>query len=52
MLVFPRACPGEGRGLVDEQEAAGIKPALVHLPAGPPAGDVGAVLFAGEEAFF
>jgi hypothetical protein len=29
-----------------------VKPALVLLPTGPPAGDVGAVLLAGVQAFF
>src|SRR3981189_211113 len=49
---WPRACPGESRGLVDEDQALGIKPALIHPPAGPPPGDVGAILFAGVQAFF
>ena len=43
---------GLGPSLVDEDQALGIKPALIHPPAGPPPGDVGAILFAGVQAFF
>ena len=43
---------GLGPGFVDKHQAFGVKPALVFLPLGPPAGDVGAILFAGGEAFF
>src|SRR5215468_10330117 len=49
---WPRACPRESGGFVDEHQALGVKPALVFLPLGPPAGDVGAVLFTGVQAFF
>src|SRR5262249_19065813 len=47
-----QACPGEGRGLVDEPQALGVKPALMRLPPGPAASDVGAVLLAGMQGFF
>src|SRR3954452_7096684 len=47
-----QACPGAGRGLVDKDQTFGIKPALVFLPPLAPAGDVGAVLLAGVQAFF
>jgi hypothetical protein len=43
---------GLGPGLVDEDQAARIKAPLVLLPSGAPAGDVGAVLLGGEQAFF
>jgi len=42
---------GLGSGLVDEDEAVRVKPALVFLPLRAPPSDVGAVLFAGEQAF-
>jgi len=38
---------GLSPGFVDEHQALGVKPALVLLPLGPPAGDVGAVLLTG-----
>src|SRR5437763_17074754 len=41
-----------GPSLVDEDQAARIKAALVLLPLGAPAGDVGAVLLGGEQALF
>ena len=47
-----QACPGEGRGLVDEDQALGVKPARVFLPLLASASDVGAILFAGVQAFF
>jgi hypothetical protein len=43
---------GLGPGLVDEDQAFGVEPALMFLPALAPAGDVGAVLFAGVQALF
>jgi hypothetical protein len=43
---------GLGPGLVDKDQAFGVKPALVCLPPLAPAGDVGAVLFAGMQALF
>src|SRR5919107_1911989 len=43
---------GLGPGLVDEDQAFGIEPALVFLPLLAPAGDVGAVLFAGVQVLF
>jgi hypothetical protein len=46
-----RTCPGEGRRLVDEHQALGVKPALIRLPPGPAASDVGAILFAGRRFF-
>ena len=49
---WPRACPRESGGLVEEDQAARVKPALMGLPPGPAAGDVGAVLFAGVQRFF
>jgi hypothetical protein len=36
----------------DEDQAFGVKPALVFLPPLAPAGDVGAVPFAGVQALF
>jgi hypothetical protein len=48
----PAGHVGLGPGLVDEHQALGVKPALMHLPAGAPTGDVGAVLLAGVQAFF
>ena len=49
-LELLRAPPIEFKdapAVVDEHQAFGVKPALVFLPLGAPAGDVGAVLFAG-----
>jgi len=43
---------GLGPGLVDEDEARGIKPALILLPLCPPPRDVRAILLAGVQAFF
>jgi hypothetical protein len=43
---------GLGPGLVDEDQASGIKPALIALPLGASASDVGSILFAGVQAFF
>jgi hypothetical protein len=43
---------GLGPGLVDEDQAVRIKTPLILLPLGAPAGDVGAVLLGGEQAFF
>jgi hypothetical protein len=43
---------GLGPGLVNEDQARRIKPALILLPLDPPSGDVGAILFAGVQAFF
>ena len=43
---------GLGPSLIDEHQALGVKSALIRLPPGPPAGDVGAILFAGVQAFF
>ena len=43
---------GLGPSLVDEDQALGVKPALMLLPPSPPARDVGAVLLAGVQAFF
>ena len=48
----PAGHVGLGPGLVDEHQALGIKPALMLLPPGAPAGDVDAILFAGVQAFF
>ena len=39
-------------GLVDEHQALGVKPALMGLPSGAPAGDVDAILLASVQAFF
>ena len=39
-------------GLIDEDQTSWIKPALVTLPLGAPAGDVGPLLLAGAQAFF
>ena len=38
---------GLSPSFVDKHQTLGVNPALVFLPLGPPAGDVGAVLFAG-----
>jgi len=43
---------GLGPCLVDKDQPFGVKPALVFLPPLAPAGDVGAVLFAGVQALF
>ena len=43
---------GLGPGLVDEDEARGIKPALILLPLCPPPRDVRAILLAGVQAVF
>jgi hypothetical protein len=43
---------GLGPGLVDEDQASRVKPALMLLPPGAPSGDVGAILLAGVQAFF
>jgi hypothetical protein len=43
---------GLGPGLVDEDQALGVKPALVLPPPDASPGDVGTVLFAGVQAFF
>jgi hypothetical protein len=43
---------GLGPGFVDKDQVLGVKPALVFLPPLAPAGDVGAVLFAGVQALF
>jgi hypothetical protein len=51
MLALGQSLPRR-RGLVDEHRALGVKPALVHLRAGAPTRDVGAVLLAGVQAFF
>jgi hypothetical protein len=49
----PPACHiGLGPGLVDEDQARGIKSVLIALPACPPAGDVGPILLDGEQCFF
>jgi hypothetical protein len=42
---------GLGPGLVDEDEARGIKPVLVLAPLHPSPGDGGTILLAGEQAF-
>jgi hypothetical protein len=43
---------GFGPSLVDEHQAPRVKPALMRLPPGPAAGDVGAILLAGVQDFF
>jgi hypothetical protein len=43
---------GLGPGLVDEDQALRIDLALILLPLRAPAGDVRAVAFAGDDAFF
>jgi hypothetical protein len=43
---------GLGPGLVDEDEAPRINPALILLPLNPPARYVGAILLDGVQAFF
>ena len=48
----PTGHVGFGPGLVDEYQAPGVKPALMRLPSGPAASDVGAILLAGVQSFF
>jgi hypothetical protein len=43
---------GLGPSFVDEDEAFGIDPPLIALPARPFAGDVGTLLLAGKHGFF
>jgi hypothetical protein len=43
---------GLGLSLVDEDETGGIRPPLILLPLCSSAGDVGAILLAGVQAFF
>ena len=43
---------GLGPGLVDEDQALRLDPALILRPLRAPAGDVGTVAFAGDDAFF
>src|SRR4051794_9252724 len=43
---------GLGPGLVDEDQVFGVEPTLIFLPPLAPAGDIGAVLFAGVQALF
>jgi hypothetical protein len=43
---------GLGPGLITKDQAFGVEPALVFLPLRAPAGDVGAILFAGVQALF
>ncbi len=43
---------GLGPGLVDKNEAPGIKPSLVTLPACPPSRHVAPILFGRQHAFF
>jgi len=43
---------GFGPGLVDEDQPRRIKPTLIGLPACAPSGDVGTILFGGEQRFF
>jgi hypothetical protein len=50
--AMPAGHVGLGPGLVDEHQALGVKPALMRLPPGPAAGDVGAILLAGVQRFF
>jgi hypothetical protein len=49
---MPSGHVGLGPGLVDKDQAFGGKLALVFLPPLAPAGNVGAVLFAGMQALF
>src|SRR6516164_8215045 len=49
---MPAGHVGLGPDLVDEHQALGVKPALMRLPPGPAAGNVGAILLAGVQAFF
>jgi hypothetical protein len=43
---------GLGPGLVDEDQAGRVKPALILLPLRAPPGDVGPLLLAGVQGFF
>ena len=43
---------GLGPGLVDEDQALRLDPALILCPLRPPVGDVGTIAFAGDHAFF
>lgn len=43
---------GFSPGLVDEDEAPGIKPALIFAPLCSPSGDLRTILLAGDQAFF
>ena len=59
METLPLGCPatqrghvGLGPGLVDEDEAPGIKPPLILLPLPAPPGHLGPELFGGQHAFF
>src|SRR5215211_3334372 len=49
---MPPGHVGLGPGLVDEDQVFGVEPALIFLPPLAPAGDIGAVLFAGVQALF
>jgi hypothetical protein len=49
---MPAGHVGLGPGLIDEHQTPGVKPALMHRPSGPAAGDFGAILFAGVQSFF
>lgn len=56
-LAAPAAAMGAGHirlgpSFIDEDEAPGIEPALIPLPARPSAGNVTAILLAGQHAFF
>ncbi len=52
MLVLAQSCPDESRGLVDKDQPARVKPALILLPTRPSAGHVGTILLGGEQALF
>jgi len=43
---------GLGPGFIDEDEPLGIKPSLILLPLLAPSGDLGPILFGGEQRFF
>jgi hypothetical protein len=43
---------GLGPGLVDKDQARGIKPPLIFFPLRAPPGDVRPILLAGVQAFF
>ena len=47
-----RGHAGRDPSLIEEDQAAGIETGLPGLPASPPAGDVRAGLFNGEQCFF
>jgi hypothetical protein len=49
---WPRACPREGGGLVDEDKPPRIDPRLTRLPPLTPPGDVRTVLFGGAKALW